>query len=184
MKKLTEVQRNLKASKSKFNNFGKYRYRSCEDILEAVKPLLEGMTLVISDDVVLIGDRYYIKSTAVIKDVETGETESSTAFAREPEMKKGMDESQITGCASSYARKYALNGLLCIDDTKDADTMDNTVDNNMDTPVGKEILATKAHLEELRQIGVDVQKVAVYYKTTVDGLTDAQVMEAIGMKKK
>lgn len=180
MKKLTEVQRNLKANKSKYNNFGKYRYRSCEDILEAVKPLLEGMTLVISDELVLIGDRYYIKATAVIKDVETGETESSTAYAREPLDKKGMDESQITGTASSYARKYALNGLLCIDDTKDADTMDNT-DN---APVGKEILATKAHLEELRQIGVDVQKVAVYYKTTVDGLTDAQVVEALRMKKK
>ena len=125
MKKLTEVQRNLKAGKSKFNSFGKYRYRSCEDILEAVKPLLEGVTLVISDEVVLVGDRYYIKATAVIKDVETGETESSTAYAREPEMKKGMDESQITGCASSYARKYALNGLLAIDDTRDADTMEN-----------------------------------------------------------
>lgn len=180
MKKLTEVQRNLKANKSKYNNFGKYRYRSCEDILEAVKPLLEGMTLVISDEVVLIGDRYYLKATAVIKDVDTGETESSTAYAREPLDKKGMDESQITGTASSYARKYALNGLLCIDDTKDADTMDNT-DN---APVGKEILATKAHLEELRQIGVDVRKVAVYYKTTVDGLTDAQVVEALRMKKK
>ena len=179
MKKLTEVQRNLKANKSKFNSFGKYRYRSCEDILEAVKPLLEGMTLVISDDIVLIGDRYYIKATAVIKDVETGETESATAYAREALDKKGMDESQITGTASSYARKYALNGLLCIDDTKDADTMDNT-----DTPVGKEILATKAHLEELRQIGVDVQKVAVYYKTAVEDLTDAQVVEAIGMKKR
>lgn len=178
MKKLTEVQRNLKANKSKYNDFGKYRYRSCEDILEAVKPLLEGMTLVISDELVLIGDRYYIKATAVIKDVETGETESSTAYAREPLDKKGMDESQITGCASSYARKYALNGLLAIDDTRDADTMDNT------EPVGKEILATKAHLEELRQIGVDVQKVAVYYKTTVDGLTDAQVVEALRMKKK
>jgi hypothetical protein len=184
MKKLTEVQRNLKANKSKFNSFGKYRYRSCEDILEAVKPLLEGMTLVISDEIVLVGDRYYIKATATLKDVETGETESSTAYAREALDKKGMDESQITGTASSYARKYALNGLLCIDDTKDADTMDNNMDNNLDSPVGKEILATKAHLEELRQIGVDVQKVAVYYKTSVDSLTDAQVIEAIGMKKK
>jgi hypothetical protein len=184
MKKLTEVQRNLKANKSKFNSFGKYRYRSCEDILEAVKPLLEGMTLVISDEIVLVGDRYYIKATATLKDVETGEIESSTAYAREALDKKGMDESQITGTASSYARKYALNGLLCIDDTKDADTMDNTMDNNTDSPVGKEILATKAHLEELRQIGVDVQKVAVYYKTTVDDLTDAQVVEAIGMKKR
>jgi hypothetical protein len=178
MKKLTEVQRNLKANKSKFNSFGKYRYRSCEDILEAVKPLLEGMTLVISDEVVLVGDRYYIKATATIKDVETGETESSTAYAREALDKKGMDESQITGTASSYARKYALNGLLCIDDTKDADTMDNT------DLVGKEILATKAHLEELKALGVDAEKVAVYYKTSVDSLTDAQVVEAIGMKKR
>jgi len=178
---LVELQSRLKAGKTKFNAFGKYNYRSCEDILEAVKPILKelNMALTISDDIVEVGGRVYVKATATLSNDE-GCVAQSTAFAREPEMKKGMDESQITGCASSYARKYALNGLLCIDDTKDADTMDNT-DN---APVGKEILATKAHLEELRQIGVDVQKVAVYYKTTVDGLTDAQVVEALRMKKK
>lgn len=123
---LVELQSRLKAGKTKFNAFGKYSYRSCEDILEAVKPLLKelGMALTISDDIVEVGGRVYVKATATLSNDE-GYVSQSTAFAREPEMKKGMDESQITGCASSYARKYALNGLLAIDDTRDADTMDN-----------------------------------------------------------
>ncbi len=125
MKKLNEIQQNLKAPKNQTNNFGKYKYRSCEDILEAVKPLLKNATLVVSDEVVQIGDRYYVKATATLKDGE--DKVSNTAYAREAENKKGMDESQITGACSSYARKYALNGLFLIDDdTKDADTMDNT----------------------------------------------------------
>lgn len=121
------IQQGLHAPKSQRNQFGNYNYRSCEDILEAVKPLLEeqACTLRILDDIVLIGDRFYIKATAVLTNSE-GVSESTTAFAREPISKKGMDESQITGMASSYARKYALNGLFCIDDTKDADTMDNS----------------------------------------------------------
>ena len=123
---LVELQSRLKAGKTKFNAFGKYKYRSCEDILEAVKPLLKelNMALTISDDIVEVGGRVYVKATATLSNDE-GCVAQSTAFAREPEMKKGMDESQITGCASSYARKYALNGLLAIDDTRDADTMDN-----------------------------------------------------------
>lgn len=123
---LVELQSRLKAGKTKFNAFGKYNYRSCEDILEAVKPLLKelNMALTISDDIVEVGGRVYVKATATLSNDE-GCVAQSTAFAREPEMKKGMDESQITGCASSYARKYALNGLLAIDDTRDADTMDN-----------------------------------------------------------
>lgn len=120
MSALTEIQKKLKAPKSNYNSFGKYNYRSCEDILEAVKPLLGDNTLTMSDEVVQIGDRIYVKATAVFRD---GATETRvSAFAREAESKKGMDESQVTGTASSYARKYALNGLFLIDDTKDADT--------------------------------------------------------------
>lgn len=118
MTKLSEIQQKLKAPKGQENKFGGYKYRSCEDILEAVKPLLGDATLTLTDDIVEIGGRIYVKATATF----TGEdTHTTTAFAREAETKRGMDESQITGSASSYARKYALNGLFCIDDTKDAD---------------------------------------------------------------
>lgn len=122
MQKLINIQKDLKAPKGNYNSFGKYKYRSCEDILEAVKPLLarEECTLKLSDEVVMVGDRYYIKATATIGD-GIG-TVSVTAYARESDEKKGMDSSQVTGTASSYARKYALNGLFLIDDTKDADT--------------------------------------------------------------
>lgn len=122
MKALEKIQQELKAPKGQYNSFGKYKYRSCEDIVEAVKPLLakNGCQLTLSDDMVEIGGRVYVKATATITDGK--ETEVVTAFAREPDQKKGMDESQITGTASSYARKYALNGLLLIDDTKDPDT--------------------------------------------------------------
>lgn len=122
MNKLQEIQHRLKAPKGQYNSFGKYKYRSCEDILEAVKPILYevGCTLTLSDDVVFIGDRFYIKATAHLKGEDTNEV--VVAYAREENEKKGVDGSQITGTASSYARKYALNGLFCIDDTKDADT--------------------------------------------------------------
>lgn len=122
--KLTTIQLDLKAPKSKRNNFGNYNYRSCEDILEAVKPLLAAnmCSLTLDDDVLCIGDRVYVKATATLTDHAEGATISTHAFAREAETKNGMDESQITGTASSYARKYALNGLFAIDDTKDADT--------------------------------------------------------------
>ena len=121
-----DIQHKLKAPKGQYNSFGKYNYRSCEDILEGVKPLLKehNLALLIDDEIVQIGERYYVKATAKITDGR--ELVSATAYAREPDTKKGMDESQITGAASSYARKYALNALLCIDDTKEADTMDNS----------------------------------------------------------
>jgi len=121
--KLQEIQKNLKAPKGQTNSFGKYKYRSCEDILEAVKPLLGDSLLIISDDIVEVGGRVYVKASAVFTD--GGDSTTVTAYAREAETKKGMDDSQITGSASSYARKYALNGLFLIDDTKDADTQDN-----------------------------------------------------------
>lgn len=119
MKILNKIQQELKAPKGQTNSFGNYKYRSCEDILEAVKPLLGEATLTVSDEVVMLGDRFYVKATATLK--EKDETATVSAFARESLEKKGMDSAQITGAASSYARKYALNGLFCIDDTKDAD---------------------------------------------------------------
>lgn len=122
MEVLKNIQQELKAPKGQYNNFGKYKYRSAEDILEAVKPLLGkyGAQLTLTDDIIEVGGRIYVKATAKLTD---GKEEAvTTAFAREPAEKKGMDESQITGTASSYARKYALNGLFLIDDTKDADT--------------------------------------------------------------
>lgn len=121
---LMAVQAELKAPKGQHNSFGKYDYRSAEDIIEAVKPLLKenGLFLNMSDEVVLVGDRYYIKATVKVVDVVTGESVQTSALAREAAQKKGMDESQVTGTASSYARKYALNGLFAIDDNRDADT--------------------------------------------------------------
>ena len=123
MKELISIQSELKAPKTQVNRFGGYKYRKAEDILEAVKPLLakQKCTLIITDDVVLIGNRIYVKATATIKN-EKGECETTTGWAREEETKKGMDGSQITGASSSYARKYALNGLFAIDDNDDSDT--------------------------------------------------------------
>lgn len=126
MKELLLIQTKLNAPKNQYNSFGNYNYRNAEDILEAVKPLLSEnkCVLKLTDDIVQIGDRYYVKSIAEIKN-STGETESTTAFAREELTKKGMDGSQITGSSSSYARKYALGGLFAIDDGKDADSINN-----------------------------------------------------------
>ena len=142
MQKLLNIQRDLKAPKSQYNSFGKYNYRNCEDILEAVKPLCarEGACLTISDEVVQIGERYYIKATATLYDSKTSEEINHvTAYAREEAEKKGMDGSQVTGAASSYARKYALNGLFDIDDTKDADS-----DEKSEQPVKSGNTAAKA----------------------------------------
>jgi len=129
-KQLAEIQKKLKAPKGQFNSYGNYKYRSCEDICEAVKPLLAeiGAALLLNDDIVMVGDRFYVKAIARIVFADGYEV-STTAFAREELTKKGMDAAQITGSCSSYARKYALNGLLCIDDTKDPDTRDNREQN-------------------------------------------------------
>lgn len=124
VKKLSEIQKELKAPKSQFNKFGNYKYRNQEDILEAVKKLLNGLVLTISDDATQLGDRFYIKATASITDGEN--TISVTAYAREPDEQKGMSDPQLSGSTSSYARKYALNGLFLIDDTKDPDTDEYT----------------------------------------------------------
>lgn len=122
--KLMMIQQELKAPKGQYNSFAKYNYRSCEDILEAVKPLCikNNATLLLNDAVQEVSGRFYVVATATLIDTKSGDSVSANAYAREPQDKKGMDDSQITGMASSYARKYALNGLFCIDDTKDADT--------------------------------------------------------------
>jgi len=140
MEKLIKVQSELKAPKNQYNEFGKYNYRSAEDILEAVKPLLvkQGLLMLISDEPLQIGNRIYIMAKVTIID---GENELSVkAYAREPETKKGMSDSQITGSTSSYARKYALNGMFCIDDTKDADSQNNTKEPNKKEDKTKEII--------------------------------------------
>lgn len=127
--KLANVQSALKAPKGQYNSFGKYKYRSCEDIVESVKPLLKqnGLLLTLTDEIVNIADRFYVKATATIIDTDKGESVSVSAFAREEETKKGMDGSQVTGASSSYARKYALNGIFAIDDTKDSDSTNTHV---------------------------------------------------------
>ena len=150
--RLSKVQAKLKAPKRQFNSFGKYNYRSAEDILEAVKPLLKenGLTMILSDTAEVIGDWNYIKATATVY-FEDLKIEAS-AYAREASTKKGMDDSQITGTASSYARKYALNGLFNIDDTKDADTQDNRKPEISQTHIKKAIkkLNQAKDLEELK----------------------------------
>ena len=134
--KLAKIQSTLKAPKGQYNAFGKYKYRNCEDILEAVKPLLAEVkaVVIIGDDLELIGSRFYVKATARFIDCETDAQITNTAYAREEDTKKGMDGSQITGASSSYARKYALNGLFAIDDTKDSDTTNGMPDQQNQQP--------------------------------------------------
>ena len=157
--KLSKIQMELKAPKGQYNSFGKYKYRSCEDILEAVKPLLDKnkLSMQISDELVQIGERYYIKASATLLDLEDNSTMTNTAYARESEKKSGMDESQITGTASSYARKYALNGLFLIDDTKDADTDEYQEQN-------KSKLITKTQIKKLGELVEDIDAMLNYYK--------------------
>lgn len=134
---LHEIQVKLKAPKSQWNNFGKYNYRNCEDIVEAVKKILpKDAVLILSDSIEMIGERYYVKATATLS-VSGGDRRSVDAYARESFDKKGMDSAQLTGATSSYARKYALNGLFCIDDTKDADSVESAPQ-QQPKPVGKD----------------------------------------------
>ena len=165
--KLVEVQSKLKAPKSQFNKFGNYAYRNCEDILEALKPLLNEVKAIIniSDDVVLVGERYYIKATVKFICAETGETIEASAMAREEENKKGMDSSQLTGSTSSYARKYALNGLFAIDDTKDSDTT-NTHNKDTSKALNNNEVISEAQVKRLFVLakGKDTDKV----KSVVD----------------
>lgn len=179
--KVGDIQHKLKAPKGQYNSFGKYNYRSCEDILEGVKPLLKehNLALLIDDEIVQIGERYYVKATAKITDGR--EIVSATAYAREPDTKKGMDESQITGATSSYARKYALNALLCIDDTKDADTMDNSkkpVQQTQETVYNWQTLKARA-----TQGGISEDDLKYYLKDTLkvtgtDSMTQEHYQQA------
>lgn len=175
---LNEIQGKLNAPKGQYNAFGKYKYRSCEDILAAVKPLLGeyDCSLTLVDDIVLVGSRFYIKATATLFD-SCGNTISTTAFAREEEAKKGMDASQVTGAASSYARKYALNGLFAIDDTKDADTLNNNaaytqpvVDNTarLEEALAKVASATTAdEVKNIYKEYADIKGVKEFYDAVV-----------------
>lgn len=180
---LSKIQAELKAPKGQMNKFGGYRYRSCEDILEALKPLMAKHkgTLTISDEIALIGDRFYVKATATYTDGDNNAT-SSVAFAREPENKKGMDEAQITGATSSYARKYALNGLFAIDDTKDADAT-NTHDDTFESRLTAQ---QKANIENLIEV-TGSKRDAFYhhanqqnwnYNTALAALENKRVKEA------
>lgn len=180
--KLSALITELKAPKGQRNNFGKYNYRSAEDILEAVKPLANkyGLVPMLTDEIVQVGDRYYVKAKAVITDGIN--TEKASGFAREPESKKGMDESQITGTASSYARKYAMNGLYQIDDTKDADT--DEYKQQVDSAKPKKITKTQA---KALQTGVDKLAELVSSKTgkhitgvqMAKKITDTKFLQAI-----
>ncbi|MDT2613841.1 ERF family protein [Enterococcus dongliensis] len=180
--KLSALITELKAPKGQRNNFGKYNYRSAEDILEALKPLANKYGLVpkLTDEIVLIGDRYYVKAHAIITDGKN--TEQASGFSREPESKKGMDESQITGTASSYARKYAMNGLYQIDDTKDADT--DEYKQQVDSAKPKKITKTQAKALQTR---VDKLAELVSLKTEkhitgvqmAEKITDTKFLQAI-----
>ena len=176
LEKLGNIQQELKAPKGQFNSFGKYKYRSCEDILEAVKPLLKAQncTMQIRDVIFNVGERYYIQAEATLYDIETGESISNMAYAREAESKSGMDSSQITGTASSYARKYALNGLFLIDDTKDADTDEFTKKTKM---------VNKTQIKLLEELANDDQKKVIlehYGIKDYSELTEQQAQGTIG----
>ena len=202
--KLSSIQEELKAPKNAYNSFGKYNYRSCEDILEGLKPVLKKYkaTLFISDSLELIGDRYYVKAVVKLVDIETGEIVENTAYAREELDKKGMDWSQITGATSSYARKYALNGMFLIDDTKDADTdeyqnqqnkkgskesaSDAKQNEKMKSSVDKTLLptggnATPEQIEriksEMNRTGInEVTILSMFKAKNLESLTDAQAI--------
>ena len=155
--KLREVQTQIKAPKNLYNTFGKYKYRNAEGILEAVKPFLGkyNLCLTLGDEIVQVGERYYIKATATLYDGAGSRSVSVSAYAREAAVKKGMDDSQITGTASSYARKYALNGLFLLDDTKDADTDENRIEReNRGATISK--TEAKALYSMLQEHGIDV----------------------------
>lgn len=182
---LVSVQSKLKAPKGQYNSFGKYKYRSCEDILEAVKPLLAevGCTLRISDEIIQVGERIYVKATAVFSN---GDAQYAvTALAREAETKPGMDAAQITGAASSYARKYALNGLFCIDDTKDADAT-NTHGQEAKPKTKKEQMyedTVQDALDEIKQCNT-VEDLTNTYKHYPMLISEKRFIDALSERKK
>ena len=176
--KLLSIQTELKAPKNQFNSFGNYNYRSCEDILEAVKPLCKkgNVLLTLSDTIKHVGERYYVEATATLYDVETDGCISVSAYAREEETKKGMDSSQITGAASSYARKYALNGLFNIDDTKDSDSTNEGEDKHKTSP--------KPKAEPKNDFQAQLKELMNTSKGKITGTMIAETMERKFSKRK
>lgn len=186
--KLNKIQVELKAPKNQYNSFGKYKYRSCEDILEGVKPLLQATNtvLTVADEVVNIGDRFYIKATAKLTDTEDGENVEVSALAREDATKKGMDLAQVTGSTSSYARKYALNGLFAIDDTKDSDST-NTHGKISDKPSNNsKIDSTKVKaLKDLAAVkNSDIAAIENFYKMKIEEMDVVIWTQAMNYLKK
>lgn len=183
--KLVNIQAELKAPKGQYNSFGGYKYRSCEDILEAVKPLLRtfGLYITISDSIEEVGGKVYVKATATISD---GDNQiSTTAYAREAETKKGMDDSQVTGTASSYARKYALNGLFAIDDTKDADATNTHGKGQNEAQALDNKPATSQQLEKIKKTVENIAALLAYYKVDrLEDLTYGQARDAISRKER
>lgn len=172
--KLLHIQQNLKAPKNQYNKFGDFHYRSCEDIQEAVKPLLKEVkvVLLVQDEVIQIGSRFYIKATAAIQDTESEDMISNTAYARESEEKPKMDAAQITGACSSYARKYALNGLFCIDDARDPDSQDGEK-NQRSAQKKPETAAGYINASEMNKLRKEAERT---------GITLAQVCERYKVK--
>lgn len=163
--KLLNIQSELKAPKNQTNNFGRYNYRSCEDILEAVKPILkkEKCVVIVNDEIEHVDNRFYVKATVSLVDVESGEIIASSAYAREEENKKGMDRSQVTGASSSYARKCALNGLFAIDDTKDSDVTNSREEN--ESSASQQSLIKQQIGEILKVKGIGFDKLTEVIKT-------------------
>lgn len=188
---LLAVQRDLKAPKGQFNSFGKYKYRSCEDILQAARPLCNenGLVLTVSDEIVNIGERFYIKATSKVTDIATGESVENVAYAREADSKKGMDESQLTGSCSSYARKYSLCGLFAIDDNKDADTEEFQGKKQSQIPAQANSAQDDMRAKAIKKLGEEMKRLQVekaeasalcgvkYQKLTVSELTTNEVCD-------
>lgn len=194
MERLVKIREELKCPKNQYNSFGKYSYRSCEDILEAVKPLLSKyeLSLTISDEIVQVGERYYVKATCHLHDKDGKELMSNTAYAREEEEKKGQDGSQITGTSSSYARKYCLNGLFLIDDTKDADTDEYANENNKESKSKKEVKFEPITQDQIKLVHTLIgdneelhTKIINHYGVdSIKEMSKAQAIECISALKK
>lgn len=183
--KLMEIQTKIKAPKNLYNSFGKYKYRNAEGICEAVKPYLEEMkcSLVLSDEIIAVCDRVYVKATATLTDTETLESVSVSAMAREADEKKGMDESQITGTASSYARKYALNGLFLLDDTKDADSDEHHTEVEEKKKRAKEEETHENEVKDISKMKISKVKVDIMKKQCEEtGVSEEKVLTLYKIK--
>ena len=194
---LSRIQTTLKAPKGQYNSHGKFSFRNCEDIMEAVKPLLKGLTLTVSDQIELIGERFYVKATATLSDENN--SISAQAYAREPDkIKLPCDAPQVTGSCSSYARKFALNGLFCIDDNKDSDSA--TAQNNKEyskpspskpTPTktarDKDLEALKSRASSIINSGTNkkmvLKRLGVDSSKELSGFSDKEILEAFTMLK-